>query len=188
MVTIAELEQQLRRWIHPLRLRLIRGEVKQLPNLLWEEEKIESAAQGWYQGGIVLLVATNRRLLLVDHKWLDTKVDDYPYARISSIEQDSNMWIGKIVISLPGTDMVVHRINSENLRDFCQVVMGHITQDHGAAPQTPIQLGNLQILALMLDRGLLTDEEFRAQWQQLIGSGGEAAFLDYKFPTETPIR
>jgi len=186
MVTNTELEQQLRKWLHPIRLRLVRGEMKQIPRLLWDAEEIECAAQGWYKGGIVLLVATNRRLLLIDRKWLDTKVDDYPYGRISSIEHNSGIWTGKIVISMPGFEMVVNRINSDNLREFCQVVMSHITKAQEPS-LPPLQLGNLQILALMLDRGLLTDEEFRAQWQQLI-SGKTDNFLDYKFPTETTIR
>lgn len=184
MVSTAELEQQLRQWLHPIRMRLVRGEIRQLPKLLWDDEKIESAAQGWYRGGIVLLVATSRRLLLVDHKWLDTKVDDYPYGRISSIEHDSTVWMGKIIISMPGTEMTVSRINTKNLGEFCSVLMDHVTKEQHGGNNTPLQLGNLQILALMLDRGLLTDAEFHDQWKQLLAKGGET-FLDYKVPPQS---
>ncbi len=122
------IQQQLQQWLHPIRLRLVRGEIGRLPQLLWEEERIESAAQGWYKGGTVLLVATNRRLLLVDHKWLDTKIEEFPYNRISTIENDSTLWAGKLMVYMPGTTLTVNYINTHNLRHFCQVVMEHIAE------------------------------------------------------------
>lgn len=185
MVSQLELEQQLAQWLHPLRMRLVRGEIRQLPSLLWDEENIESAAQGWYQSGLVLLVATNRRLLLVDRKWLDTKVDDFPYGRISSVEHDANIWMGKITVSTPGGQLVVNRINSNNLKHFCRVLVDHITADQ---TNHTAQIGNLQVLALMLDKGLLTDEEFRAQWRHLLSGKTEKDFLDFRLPTDSTMR
>jgi hypothetical protein len=179
MIRIAQIEARMQQWMHPLRLRLVRGEIRQLPRILWEGEDIESAAQGWYEGGLVLLVATNRRLLLIDHKWLDTKVDDFPYSRVSSVEHDSNVWMGKVTVSMPGGGVTVNRINSKNLEHFCQAVMAHVAPEQ-QEPAAAAQIGNLQILALMADKGLLSDTEFRRQWQNLLTTKSDSDSPDYR--------
>ena len=43
-----------------------RKEVKELPSVLGADERVEQLAPGFYNGGIGLLVATNRRLIFLD--------------------------------------------------------------------------------------------------------------------------
>lgn len=43
-----------------------RKEIKELPSILWEDENIERLVQGFYNGGLGILVATNKRLIFVD--------------------------------------------------------------------------------------------------------------------------
>ena len=41
-------------------------EIKELPNILWENENIENMISGTYNNGSGILVATNSRLIFVD--------------------------------------------------------------------------------------------------------------------------
>lgn len=179
MLRLAHIQQLLKPWLSPLSMRLAKGEIKQLPRILWEGEKIEAVAQGWYKAGIALVVATNRRLLLIDKKWLDTKIDDYPYSRITSVEQDSNLWLGKLVIVMPNENITINRIPSKTLQKFCSVITSHIANDPTNRPHMSSKLNSLQMLALMLDRGLLTDEQFTAESKRVLRGESTEEFLDF---------
>src|SRR5438046_494754 len=43
-----------------------RREVKALPTILWEDERVENIIRGFYGTGSGILVATNKRLVFVD--------------------------------------------------------------------------------------------------------------------------
>ena len=59
-----------------------RKEVRELPAILWENERIERAIQGSYNNRIGLLVATDRRLIFVDKGIMSLKVEDFPTIRL----------------------------------------------------------------------------------------------------------
>jgi len=62
-----------------------RAEVKELCTVLHENEEILKAANGYYEGGFSLLVATDHRLLLVDRKPMFLTLDSIPYKMIQEI-------------------------------------------------------------------------------------------------------
>ena len=41
-------------------------ELKELPNILWEDEDVENAIAGKYDNRMGLLIATNKRLIFVE--------------------------------------------------------------------------------------------------------------------------
>ena len=47
-----------------------RKEIKELPDILWEDEIVENLIQGFYNNGNGILVATNRRLIFIDNAHL----------------------------------------------------------------------------------------------------------------------
>jgi Bacterial PH domain len=61
-----------------------RKEVKQLPTILWEDEKVENIIRGFYANGTGILVATNKRLVFVDKGLAKLRVEDFPYDKITS--------------------------------------------------------------------------------------------------------
>ena len=61
-------------------------EIRALPDLMEDGERIEAAIQGEYAGGTGLLVATDRRALFVNRELLGgLKVDSFAYTRISMV-------------------------------------------------------------------------------------------------------
>jgi hypothetical protein len=62
-----------------------RAEVKELCNILHDEETILHATNGYYEGGFSLLVATDHRLLLVDRKPMFLTLDSIAYSMIQEL-------------------------------------------------------------------------------------------------------
>jgi hypothetical protein len=62
-----------------------RAEVKELCNVLHEDEIILQATNGHYNGGFSLLVATDHRLILVDRKIMFLTLDSISYSMIQEI-------------------------------------------------------------------------------------------------------
>jgi len=62
-----------------------RSEVRELCNVLHEDEVIFQATNGHYEGGFSLLVATDTRLILVDRKPLFLTLDSIAYSMIQEV-------------------------------------------------------------------------------------------------------
>lgn len=85
MKTLGEIELQLRRlgihnkfWSKP--------EIKELQHILANDEVIKAASTGRYQGGLSLLVATDRRLLLIDKKMWFLNIEDVRFDMILEVD------------------------------------------------------------------------------------------------------
>lgn len=62
-----------------------RGAVKELANIINEGEAIRHCVYGAYQGGHALLVATDRRILLIDKRPLFLNIEDIRYEMLSEV-------------------------------------------------------------------------------------------------------
>ncbi len=81
---LTKLGIHLSRWFNP--------EVKELEQILMDNEKIIAAAPGRYFSGLALLVATDQRLLLIDKRAFYLTVEDTRYDMISEINFSSRLY------------------------------------------------------------------------------------------------
>jgi hypothetical protein len=95
MVHISEIEARLSklgfrasRWFKP--------EIKELQHILLDSEELISCVAGRYFGGFALLVATDRRLLLIDKKIPYLSIEDIRYDMISEINF-SAQWLDSTI-------------------------------------------------------------------------------------------
>ena len=99
MVTMEAVEQQLKK-IHFNYFGWGRTEVRELPNIILPDETIFECANGLYEGGFALLVATNFRLLLVDKKPMNyLTVEDLRFDMINEIDYSHRLLGARISIS-----------------------------------------------------------------------------------------
>ena len=102
MPTLEEIKTQIQH-IDGVSKLLGRKEIKELPNILWEDEIVEKMVQGQYNTGIGILVATNKRLLFVDKGLIyGLHVEDFPYDKITSIQYKTGLLYGEIKIFASG--------------------------------------------------------------------------------------
>ena len=110
---------------------LARREIKELPNVLWDDERVKGAVQGRYGRGQGLLVATDRRLVFLDKKLIGdrVRVEDFPYDKVSSIQYQLKFISAEVTIFTSGnraeiTDIIPKRA----ARTFCESVRATMTK------------------------------------------------------------
>ena len=148
-------------------------EIKELPNILWENEKLEKLLQGTYNNSTGVLVATNKRLIFVDKGLLGgLKVEDFPYSNISSIQYETGMLLGKLKIYTSGNKADITNVEKKQVRDFAEYVRARITGTHDHASVSEAKdnrMEKLRELAKLKEDGILTEEEFAEQKRKLLG-------------------
>ena len=73
-------------------------EINELPKILWADEHVEKAVSGSYESGNGLLAATNKRLIFFDVGFSGSRVEDFPYDKITSIQYKTGIVCGEITI------------------------------------------------------------------------------------------
>ncbi len=151
-------------------------EIKELPNILWEDENVEKIVQGLYGNGLGILTATNKRLVFIDKGLMwGLKVEDFPYDKISSIQYETGIMFGEITIFTSGNKAKIQQVDKQQARDLCEYVRARISgiKEHASAPKvTPPDndiITQLERLAKLKDSGALTEEEFVTAKRKLIG-------------------
>ena len=157
---------------------MTRGEIKELPSILWENELPEKLITGRYNNGRGILVATNRRLIFIDKGMLSLKVEDFSYDKIASIESKTGMVFGSLTIYASGNKEKFEYADKELLRGFADFLRVRIsTQKSQSSPvSSPVENSSstisvadeLEKLAGLRDRGIITEEEFSAQKAKLL--------------------
>jgi hypothetical protein len=85
MVEKEVLQRQLKKL--NLRFRMFgRAEIKELQRLLQDKEIIQHCVYGYYQGGSGLLVATDKRLLLIDKRPFFLNLEDIKFDSVRAAE------------------------------------------------------------------------------------------------------
>lgn len=158
-----------------------KAEIKELPSILWENELPEMVIQGLYKNGNGILVCTNSRLIFVHKGLMSLKVEDFPLKSISSIQYETGMLMGKVTIFASGNRADIKNVDKNFVRGFAEYVRAKISDDVKPEPTTdpasvattvPADdqiIAQLERLAALKEKGILTDEEFAAQKVRILG-------------------
>ena len=118
-------------------------------------------------------VATDRRIIFLDQGIVATEVVEMPYTSIESISYSTGMAFGGLKISGRGTTSL--RIEAvkpkSSAKAFADVVRSHLAPPARPSNDTrnsPID--DLSKLAVLLEKGLVTREEFDAKKAQILGT------------------
>lgn len=117
MVTLATVEEQLRKvgcnfrfWGRP--------EIRELANILMQDEIIAGCTNGRYEGGFALLCITNHRLLLVDRKPMFLTLEDIRFDMIAEIDYNARVLEATVHIITPNRTLTFHSWNQRRLREI----------------------------------------------------------------------
>lgn len=164
-----------------------RKEVNELPSILWENEMPEAIVKGFYDGGVGILVCTNKRLIFINKGVFSLKVEDFPLTNVSSIQYETGMLFGKITIFASGNRADIEQIDKKRTRIFAEYARSKIS---GGSPQqsnnagqsqssnqagtatdsADLMIEKLEKLASLKDRGILTESEFLTQKEKILNS------------------
>lgn len=102
-------------------------EVRELAHIINPGEHITHLVNGFYQGGMALLVTTNQRLLLIDKKPLFLNLEDIRYEMISELDYVSRLLDGTINLCMSNKKLSFRSFSSSRLRDLCRYTQNQIT-------------------------------------------------------------
>ena len=156
-------------------------EIKELPDILWENESIENMISGTYNNGNGILVATNSRLIFVDKGLIfGLKVEDFPLDKITSIQYSTGILLGKLTIYASGNKAIIDNVDKVQVRLFGDFVRNKISKksseelekkdlsvNENVQNQDDI-VSKLERLAKLREQGILTEEEFVQQKQKIL--------------------
>lgn len=122
-------------------------EVRELANILTDDEIIVQASNGRYQGGFALIVATNHRLLLIDKKMWFMSIEDVRFDMITELDfaariLDATISVRTINKVLRFTSM--HQTNLRNLIKYLQDRIMELRQMMMQQGQVPVQADQAQ--------------------------------------------
>lgn len=157
-------------------------EIKYLPQILVEGEKILAITSGFSDGRTVLAVCTNRRVLFLD-KGMFFGLRQWQMAldRIQSIDGDYALLFGRIRFWDGAAPMVMTMVlastidpfiksTRQAIDDFRKLSFQELTQSHHSAPAGAHDIaGQIERLAKLVDSGHLTQAEFQQQKAKLLG-------------------
>ena len=165
-----------------------KGEREMLHSLVDEGETLEALIGGTYRAeqdtsrrhrhqGVA--VATSKRVLFVDKGVMgSSEVSEMPYRSIEAVTYSTGAFFAGIQIT--GRGIASFRIedipDKDSVKPFVDCVRGHLEAAHApqaAAPQpvaSPLSAADeIEKLASLKERGILTQEEFDAKKRQLLG-------------------
>lgn len=174
MPTLEEIQGQIKS-LDGVKEFLGKKEIKELPNILWEGEKLEKLAQGIYNGGFGVVVATNRRVIFVDKGIIKFRVEDFPYDKITSIQYETGFLQGKITIFASGNKAVIDNISKDIARTFAEYIRAKIsgnknTTDPLASIDTEDIVSKIERLAKLKKQGTISEDEFAALKKKIVES------------------
>jgi hypothetical protein len=152
-----------------------RKEINELPDILAADEQIDNIIQGMYNNGQGILVSTNRRLVFVDKGLLyGIKVEDFPLDKLTSIQYETGLLFGKVKLHTSGNIASIEQVDKSAARKFAEFVRDKLSQPKQQAPVQPAAaaqpgiLEQIEKLAQLKEKGILSEEEFTEQKKKLL--------------------
>ena len=102
-------------------------EIRELANILNEDEVIRHCVFGHYRGGSALLVATNRRLLLVDKRLFFVNLEDIRYEMINQVNFAGRLLNSTVGMFTSSKKLDFSSFSNVKLRFLCNFVQDQIT-------------------------------------------------------------
>jgi len=162
----------------------VRKELKTLPGLLLDGEEVLNLASGRYDNRQGLIVVTDRRVMFVEKGMVRSRLEDFPYGRVSSVQSQTSMMSGKLQIFASGNKAVIDNVMpKDRATEIGDYVRHRLAEPHGAAatpasaaPAPPVAPGagqpditdQLKKLGELRDAGVLTTEEFETKKAELL--------------------
>ena len=151
-------------------------EIKYLPEILKDDEKILGLTSGLMDNNTWLIAFTHKRVIFLDKGMIyGLKQIEIPLRKINSIEHKTGIMFGEIHIWDGAAPMPIKNVFKGSVVPFVNALNDAIDNMNAAqnnnGGSAPASLSDeLEKLAKLKDSGVLTSDEFDAQKQKLLAS------------------
>jgi hypothetical protein len=142
-----------------------------------ETEAVRAFVTGQYKDKKGVLAATDTRLIFASGNGLTSRfTEDFPYDKLSSIEQSGGLTSGTLVIHASGNSAKIEKAHPGLAQKMVQFVQGARSKPAVSAPAAPAApvggddlAAQLEKLGQMKASGVLTEDEFAQAKKKLLG-------------------
>lgn len=151
-------------------------EINYLPEILRENENIYGLTSGFYDGNTWLIVCTDSRLVFLDKGMIyGLKQVEIPLDKVNSIELKTGMFLADIIVWDGASKVKIENIDKGYAKKFVDIINNTlhfyknkpIPSANSAVLDLPSQL---EKLASLKDKGILTEDEFQEQKKKLLAA------------------
>lgn len=155
-------------------------EIAHLPEILGDDEHIRYLTSGLMNGTTWLIVATQKRIVLIDYgMFFGVKQSEMSLENINSISYQTGLIFGSIEIWHGGARMLIENCQKATVKPFCDAVnkakaelkgeqIATVPQAQSNATAAIDVASQLERLGALMEKGLLSKEEFEAQKAKLL--------------------
>lgn len=151
-------------------------ELKHLPEILNDDENIKYLISGMTDGTTWLIVCTQKRIIFLDYgMFFGIKQTEIPLDKINSISYKISLLTGSIEIWHGGAKMTIDLCQKPTVKPFVDAVnlaIKDLKKDSELEPTAVASqddtLAKLEKLAILKEKGILTEEEFAAQKAKIL--------------------
>ena len=153
----------------------VRKEIKEMANILQDDEELVYAISGITEGDTWLISCTDRRVIFLNNGFVyGLKQKEIPLNRINSIEQSKGFVYGKIAIWDGASKIEIGNILKPTIPIMVETINKAI--DDAKKNTQPQQSNSIDVseqlekLASLRDRQIVTQDEFEKQKAKILNS------------------
>jgi hypothetical protein len=138
-------------------------------------ERIYAMTSGILDGNTWLVTVTDNRVLFLDKGMIyGLKQMEFPLSQISAVSYKSELFYGNIEVSTAGGKKLISRITKKDVQKVAQIISDLINKSREHAQETTDGtqsdvVSQLERLASLKQRGILSNEEFAQQKAKILG-------------------
>lgn len=146
-------------------------EIKELPNILKDDEELIYITSGFNDGNTWLIACTDKRILFLDKGMIfGLKQKEIPLDKIHSIECTTGLMFAKIKIWSGATSTEVEQISKDSAKIAVDKINKYIDLNKKATIKSIASeekqgdedlISKLEKLATLKEKGVLSEEEFK---------------------------
>lgn len=146
-------------------------EVKELPNIIQDNEEITYATSGMVDGNTWLIVSTNKRIIFLDKgMFFGLKQIEIPLNKVNSIGHKKGLVLGEIEVWDGASRTKITHVSKESLVPFVEAVnksKENLEKQQNIGNQISVA-DELMKFKQLLDQGIITQEEFEIKKKELL--------------------
>ena len=154
-----------------------RKDVNYLPQLLSDDEVIQYAASGMYDGNTVLIVLTQKRIMFVDKGMIyGVQTSEIPLDMVNGVSSKSGVLLGEISVMngvswahIKNIPKIAVPVLSDKIKRASEAYKQSLYRPQNSQSLSQNLIADELIkLKSLVDNGVLTEEEFQAQKAKLL--------------------
>jgi PH (Pleckstrin Homology) domain-containing protein/putative oligomerization/nucleic acid binding protein len=157
----------------------VKKELRNLLDLLYEQELVVNLARGSYDGKQGLVVVTDRRVLFLSEGIGRHKLEDFPYDKVTSVQSEKGMVNGGLKIFASGNAAVIEAMypkeRAPEIGDYVRSRLHKAPESVAPVAEsvppdavTNDPMEQIRKLGELRDAGLITPDEFEQKKRELL--------------------